>query len=375
MGLCYTRGMFEPKFQITPAITRALMEIEAVRQAVGELPFDVEMLRSLRETARLLTTHYSTQIEGNRLTQAQVAEVVAPGSDGNRFPGRDRDETEVRNYYRALEEVEQLAALDRAIRETDVRRLHAIAFTGRTSPTPYRDGQNVIRDSNTGGIVYMPPESSDVPVLMRELIAWIKSSLTDGELPAPLIAGLAHYQFATIHPYYDGNGRTARLLTTLILHKTGYGLKGIYSLEEHYARDLAAYYDALSVGDSHNYYTGRAEADVTGFVTYFCEGMAEAFSSVRIQATQAATRGAEDQSGLLRQLDPRQRQLLGLFKDQGTATTAEIAGHLGLSPRTVVALCRDWVSSGFLAHHDPSRKNRSFRLAKTYEELISSGQG
>lgn len=362
--------MFEPNFQITAATTKALMEIEAVRQAVVELPFDVEMLRSLRETARLLTTHYSTQIEGNRLTQAQVAEVVAPGSDGNRFPGRERDEIEVRNYYRALEEVEQLATLDRAIRETDVRRLHAIAFTGRTSPTPYRDGQNVIRDSNTGAIVYMPPEAVDVPALMRELVAWIKTSLADNDLPAPLVAGLAHYQFATIHPYYDGNGRTARLLTTLILHKTGYGLKGIYSLEEHYARDLAAYYDALSVGDSHNYYTGRAEADVTGFVTYFCEGMAEAFSSVRVQASQAAMRGAEDQSGLLRQLDPRQRQLLGLFKDQGTATTAQIAQHLGLSPRTVVALCRDWVRGGFLEMHDPSRKNRSFRLAQAYEDCL-----
>lgn len=64
-------------------------------------------------------------------------------------------------------------------------------------------------------------------------------------------------QFATIHPYFDGNGRTARLLTTLLLHRAGYGLKGIYSLEKYYTRDLEAYHAALTVGPSHNYYMGR----------------------------------------------------------------------------------------------------------------------
>ena len=74
---------------------------------------------------------------------------------------------------------------------------------------------------------------------MRSLVEWTNAELTDGELPAPIVAALAHYQFATIHPYLDGNGRTARLLATLILRKAGYGLKGIYSLDEHYAKSLS----------------------------------------------------------------------------------------------------------------------------------------
>ena len=77
------------------------MSIEADRQAVSDLPIDVTVLASLRETARLVSTHYSTQIEGNRLTQAQVKEAVA----GARFPGKERDELEVRHHYRALEEM------------------------------------------------------------------------------------------------------------------------------------------------------------------------------------------------------------------------------------------------------------------------------
>src|SRR6185295_14895007 len=124
---------------------------------------------------------------------------------------------------------------------------------------------------------------------------------------------IAHYQFATIHPYYDGNGRTARLLTTLILHLGGYGLKGLYSLEEYYARNLGAYYKALTVGPSHNYYEGRAKSDITGWVEYFCDGVAESFENVRRRAHEAGGTGALDQSTVLRRLDPRQRRALELF--------------------------------------------------------------
>ena len=124
----------------------------------------------------------------------------------------------------------------------------------------------------------MPPKAKDIPPLTKQLVAWLNRQ---DELPEPIWAGIAHYQFATIHPYYDGNGRTACLLTTLILHLGRYDLKELYALEEYYARGLKDYYEALTVGLSHNYYMGRAEADVTGWVSYFIEGMAVSFEKVR----------------------------------------------------------------------------------------------
>jgi Fic family protein len=353
-------GMFAPVFTITPAIAKALMSIEADRQAVAGLPIDVTVLAKLRETARLVSTHYSTQIEGNRLTRGQVEEAVA----GAHIPGKERDELEVRHHYRALEEVEKLAAKGGPLTERQIQRIHGVVMTGRPTPTPYRDAQNVIRDSRTRGIVYMPPEAKAVPGLMADLGEWINRQLYEGDLPAPITAALAHCQFATIHPYYDGNGRTARLLANLILHKAGYGLKGIYSLDEYYARNLEGYYAGLTVGPSHNYHLGRAEADVTGFLDYFCVGMAEAFGAVRVQAAEAARRGGEDRSEALRKLDPRQRRLLELFKKQETAMAEEIAVHLRLSHRTVVGLCREWLKSSFLELHEPSRKRRSYRLGR-----------
>ncbi|MHB1041304.1 MAG: Fic family protein, partial [Eubacteriales bacterium] len=152
--------------------------------------------------------------------------------------------------------------------------LHAVVEKGvRAKTTPYRDGQNVIRDNATGVIIYMPPEAKDVPELMAEMVAYFTEAEKE-ELPVPLIAALIHYQFVTIHPFFDGNGRTARLLATFILQRGGYGLNGFFSLEEHHARDLSGYHKALATHSSHNYYMGRAEADLTGWVEYFTTTLA-----------------------------------------------------------------------------------------------------
>jgi Fic family protein len=91
---------FTPKFTITSKVARALMRIEAAREAVGHLPITPSVLATLRETARLFSTHYSTMIEGNRLTQDQVSKVI---EKQQHFPGRDRDEKEVLGYYAALD--------------------------------------------------------------------------------------------------------------------------------------------------------------------------------------------------------------------------------------------------------------------------------
>ena len=179
-------------------------------------------------------------IEGNRLTQEQVDETI---KKEKYFKGRERDEKEVLGYYAALEHLEILFIQKRkVILEDDIKLMHDLIMGGgkvkkNMKPSSYRDGQNVISDSRSGSIVYLPPEAKDVSILMNEFILWINNSI-EKKVPAALIAAISHYQFATIHPYYDGNGRCARLLTTLIMHTLGYGLKGLYSLDEYYAENL-----------------------------------------------------------------------------------------------------------------------------------------
>ncbi len=359
--------MFSPNFSLTSEITNSLMDIEASRQLFQSLPINVSVLASLRESARLTSTHYSTQIEGNNLTQEQVEEVVKGAS----FPGRQRDETEVKNYYKALDYLDDLINQPvSSINEDYIKTIHGLVISGRKKTSPYRDGQNVIRNSLDGKIVYMPPEAKDVPELMQGLANWINKELEQRLLPVPVIAGIAHYQFATIHPYYDGNGRTARLLTNLVLHISGYGLKGIYSLEEYYAKDLHSYYNALAVGESHNYYLGRAEADITDWICYFCRGMALAFANVQAKTSQLAQDEVKYQSHLLRELDQKQKQVLMLFKNSRFITTKEIADQLGITRRTALNNCHKWVDEGFLVEIGVAKKSRKYELASKWLGLI-----
>lgn len=347
------------------------MRIEAAKQAVADLPMTPKVQARLRETARLLSTHYSTQIEGNRLTLDEATRVI---QKDEHFPGRQRDEQEVLGYYRALDELEKRVAQKTKITEKVVQTLHALVMggkRGKVKPSPYRDGQNVIRDARSGAIVYLPPEAKDVGPMMADLMKWIEENKKSG-LPCPLRAAIVHYQFATIHPYYDGNGRTARLLTTLVLHLGGYDLKGFYSLEEYYARDLRSYYNAIAVGPSHNYYLGRAEADITHWIEYFCSGMADALENVRRQASEESRTGGTDKSKILRQLNPRQRKVLDLFRKSEWITSAQVEKLLHLSARTTRHLCQRWVEEGFLVLADPSKKARKYGLSPEISAQIGT---
>jgi cell filamentation protein, protein adenylyltransferase len=191
-------------------------------------------------------------------------------------------------------------------------------------------------------------------------------------LPAPIIASLVHYQFVTIHPYYDGNGRTARLLATFILHKGGYGLNGFFSLEEHHARDLQGYYQALTVHPHHNYYFGRGEADLTPWLEYFISTLAAVFDAVRLSALNCAVEGPEAEPEDLRRLDHRTRVVLGLFALKETITAPQVAAELGLSERMARNLLGTWVKDGWLLVTNPSRRARSYSLSAKYRQYIGS---
>lgn len=179
-----------------------------------------------------------------------------------------------------------------------------------------------------------------------------------------------HYQFVTIHPYYDGNGRTARLLATLILYRGGYGLNGFFSLEEHHAQDLVAYYNALTVHPHHNYYEGRAEADLAGWVEYFIRMLADVFTATKEEAQHRAGEREQMEPEALRRLDPRGRAVLFLFARTERITSADVARTLGLSQRMARNLLKDWVEEGWLEIADSSRRGRAYTLSAGYRQFI-----
>jgi Fic family protein len=344
------------------------MLIEAARALVDHTPLSPAAEAELRAHARVRAVHYSTFIEGNRLTMAQAKAVMADAKV--QIADRERDVSEVRNYWNALLRVEEWALKKKPLTEELIKRLHALVEVGpRARLTPYREGQNAIKNSSTGALIYLPPEAKDVPALMASLVAWAAEA-ERSRLPVPLIAALVHYQFVTIHPYYDGNGRTARLLATFILHKGGYGLNGFFSLEEHHAKDLQGYYQALTVHQHHNNYFGRSEADLTPWLEYFISTLAAVFEAVRLSAQKCAVQELEDEPEDLRRLDHRARVVLGLFAGKETITAPQVASELGLSERMARNLLKDWVEDGWLEVTNPSRRARSYSLSAKYRQYL-----
>ncbi len=114
--------------------------------------------------------------------------------------------------------------------------------------------------------------------------------------------------------------------------------------------NLGAYYEALSAGPSHNYYSGRAQADITKWVEFFIEGVAIAFEKVLTYMHQAKIRGEEDHSTILRTHDPKQRKALTLFQKFEAVTSSQIGALFGFQPSTSSALCKKWVEEDFFGN-------------------------
>lgn len=354
------------KFSFNPSIVRYLQTIERVRQTIRLTTLSPVVAEQIRQQAHIRSTHYSTRIEGNRLTLKETEQVI---QQGRLFPGRERDVGEVERYYRALRQVENWVDGGQEVTDARIRKIHALLYQGnRAKPTPFRDGQNVIRETN-GEIVYMPPEAEDVPRLMADLVEWISSAQT--EYSTPVIAGIAHYQFVTIHPFFDGNGRTARTLTTWIMYKGGYDLGKFYALEEFYADDLQGYYNALVTHPHHNYYFGRNQADLTPWLEYFLKGMSVVFEKVSEEVARHAEGKANNKlAELLRPLDHRARRILGLFASHDTIRSADVANILGISARQARLLLSQWVEQGWIEITDPSKRGRKYKLTKDYRKLV-----
>jgi len=108
----------------------------------------------------------------------------------------------------------------------------------------YRNRYVVVGNRVTGEIIFRPPENEEVPGLVKDLVEWVNSDEAK-ELDPILVAGVAHYEFVRIHPFVDGNGRTARALATLILYLRGFDTKQFFCIDDYYDSDRQAYYSAL----------------------------------------------------------------------------------------------------------------------------------
>ena len=303
--------VFEPRFTITNAITAALTEIERARGFLDAATLADEWVDAMRSRAFLLEAHHTTHIEGTRLTLEDADDLLA----GRAVSGADPDDArELLNYREAFAFVSSYLndggpITERLILEIH-RRLVAGVRGGSAAPGEYRRVQNYVINAATGETIYTPPPTEDVPILKRELVAWLNRP---SDIHPVIVSGLAQFQLVHIHPFLDGNGRTSRLLSTLCLYRAGYDFKRLFTVSEFYDRDRTAFYRALQA-------VRRAHMDMTGWVEFFTKGLATQLAEVKQRGERAIR-----QETLARQssLTDRQARALGHVLEHGRLTIAE----------------------------------------------------
>ena len=255
---------FNPKFTITPKIAKDLSEIERVRGFLDAIRLEGDWLLEMQKQALILESHHSTHIEGTALSLEQARSIL----EGKKVWGVSRDdEKELLNYKKAMDFISKYLGKEDPIAEGIIRELHKILVKGvrgeHADPGNYRKVQNYVVNSRTREVVYTPPPPLEVPHLMRDFVQWLNEA---GDVSPLLIAGIAQFQFVHIHPFIDGNGRTARLLSTLILYKTGYDFKKLFTISEHYDKDRPLYYKAIQSVRQNN-------MEMTFWLDYFVDGL------------------------------------------------------------------------------------------------------
>ena len=332
--------MFKPKFSINNRINDNLTQIERVRGFLEATQLKEEWLTQMQNRALVLETHYSTHIEGTKLTLEQSTNILA----GKKVSGiRQVDRKELLNYKEAMEFVSKYLGDGIPITEALIREIHKILVKEvrgkKAEPGSYRKRQNYIVNSLTGEIVYTPPPAIEMPSLMQEFVEWINVSK---DLSPVIVAGISQFQFVHIHPFLDGNGRSARLLSTLVLYKSGYDFKRLFVISEYYDKNRTAYYKAIQSVRENN-------MNMTMWLEYFTDGL----SSQMLEIQEKGKRIIKQDIILSKaeKLMLNERQLKALKSIIGKESMA-IQDYLKLSPeitrRTAQRDLKDMIKKGLI---------------------------
>jgi len=314
--------MFKPKFKYTNKIVKLLTKISAARETILNSPLIPKWNVTLRQEAIIHSAHSSTSIEGNRLSLEQVSELAR----GREITAARRDKQEVLNYLDVLKNIKNLIK-DKFITEKDILNIHRMV-TKNTLDNPedcgvYRNRYVVVGNRFTGEVFFRPPQNQEVPELVKNLLEWINSKESK-ELDPIIEAGITHYELVRIHPFVDGNGRTARVLAALILYLRGFDTNQFFCLDDYYDSDRPAYYKALQS-------VKPDTLDLTNWLEYFTEGANISTEAVKERIVRVSSKRLRKAKGKQIVLTERQMRIIEFINQNGQITNRDVREMFKLS--------------------------------------------
>jgi Fic family protein len=260
--------MYNPKFNCTDKIKANLKEIERFKELILDSSIKPAIDISLKKKAIDDSVYASTAISSEELAFDDPRRLM------NHFKRNAQDKIikKRENYYEVLSDMDKYHIAGEITEELILEMHNQITDDLLENPSfggNYRTFPNRIEDHVTHETRYTPPDMEEIPDLMGNLVEWINEN---SEISPLIVAGVAYYELVRIHPFVDGNGRTARALATLILCLRSFDVKRYFALDEYYNEDKREYVDALKTADD--------SGDLTEWLEYFIEGVLISVSRV-----------------------------------------------------------------------------------------------
>jgi Fic family protein len=341
----------QTRWGITPRMTDSLRRIGACRELLERHLSELEPWHgAIRKQVMASVVHYSTKIEGNRLTREQVESIIA----GEVIEAPEKDKTEAINYLRAMQWAQTRADEPNwRLSHESITTLHFLVGQNLGDDYAplgkYREAQNQVSDKQTGQAIYWPPRPAEVHALMTDFVAWVRD-LSTLDIDPYIANAIVHLVFVAIHPFSDGNGRVARVLCSLLMMREGYKAQAFYSLEEYFGVHWMEYGQRIEAALGPRWYPEAA--DCSDWIEWYLDAVAEQVA----QAEQAVNRTIA-QVGVfilllaIDKIDIDRRSVLALWlaRRDGHVTNRVYRSAVDVSSKTAATALARLVDAGYLA--------------------------
>lgn len=345
--------MREPKLILGPDLVKLIAEIDEFKGRWEALKsFSPDRLNALRKVATIESVGSSTRIEGAKLTDAEVEDLLSQALSIKSF--KTRDEQEVAGYAEAMDLV--LGAYeDLRITENHIRQLHQTVLRHSSKDERHRGSykslsNNVVAFNVDGaqiGVVFETATPFDTPREMKALVAWTRKAIEEEAHHPLLIVAVFIVTFLAIHPFQDGNGRLSRVLTTLMLLRAGYAYVPYASLERVIEDNKDLYYKALRRTQT----TLKGDApDWEPWIGFFLRSLKKQKDRLAVRLDHERASQASDDS-----LPDLAREVLKALRAKERLTIAELAEITGANRNTIKVRLRELVAAGRVRQHGKAR--------------------